>query len=83
MTTTFRRPAERRNNGVWETFCLAENCAKRVPFRLIAPQDEMLTPPTKLQTFFFGICITKVRIDPKHDVDVIPGDFHPLDQSAD
>jgi hypothetical protein len=43
MTTTFRRPAERRNNGVWETFCLAENCAKRVPFRLIAPQDEMLT----------------------------------------
>jgi hypothetical protein len=43
MTTTFRRPAERRNNRVWETFGLGENCAKRVPFRLIAPHDEMLT----------------------------------------
>ena len=42
-----------------------------------------ITPPTKLQTFFFGVRITRIRIDPKHDIDVIPGHFHPLDQGAD
>jgi len=36
-----------------------------------------------LQPFFFGICLPKVRIDPKHDVDVISGYFPPLDQGAD
>ncbi len=38
------------------------------------------TPPTKLQTFFFGIRVSKVRIDPKHDIDLILRHFHPLDQ---
>jgi len=42
-----------------------------------------LTPPTKLQTFFFGIRIASVRIDPKHDIDLIPGYFHPLHQGPD
>src|SRR4029453_1902884 len=38
------------------------------------------TPPTKWQTFFFGIRISSVRIDPKPDIGLIPGDFHPLHQ---
>src|SRR2546425_1077244 len=37
-----------------------------------APQGGILTPPTKLPTFFFGVRIARVRIDPKHDVDLIP-----------
>src|SRR5215468_1421160 len=41
------------------------------------------TPPTKLQTFFFGIRISSVRIDPKHDIDLIPGYFYPLHQGPD
>ena len=41
------------------------------------------TPPTKLQTFFFGVRIARVRIEPKHHIDVIPGHFHPLDQRPD
>ena len=41
------------------------------------------TPPTKLHTFFFGVRIARVRIDPKHDIDLIPGYFHPLHQGPD
>ena len=47
------------------------------------PQGGGATPPTKLQTFFFGVHITRVRIDPKHNIDVIPGHVHPLDQRPD
>src|SRR5438093_11562926 len=47
------------------------------------PQGGIRTPPTKLQTFFFGIRIASVRIDPKHDIDLIPGYFHPLHQGPD
>ena len=47
------------------------------------PQGGVVTPPTKLQTFFFGVRVISVRIDPKHDIDVIPGHFHSLDQGAD
>jgi hypothetical protein len=36
-----------------------------------------------LPTFFFGVCISRVRIDPKHNIDVIPGHFHPLHQGPD
>ncbi len=42
------------------------------------PQGGILTPPTKLQTFFFGVRIARVRIDPKYDVDLIPSHFYPL-----
>ena len=42
------------------------------------PQGSILTPPTKLQTFFFGVRIARVRIDPKYDVDLIPSHFYPL-----
>jgi retron-type reverse transcriptase len=48
-----------------------------------SPQGSVSTPPTKLQTFFFGIRISSVRIDPKHDIDLIPGYFHPLHQGPD
>src|SRR6266446_6161777 len=47
------------------------------------PQGGIITPPTKLQTFFFGIRIASVGIDPKHDIDLIPGYFHPLHQGPD
>ena len=43
----------------------------------------LATPPTKLPTFFFGIRISKVRIDPKDDIDLILGHIHPLDQRTD
>ena len=46
-------------------------------------KDGLITPPTKLQTFFFGIRISRVRIDPKHDIDLILRHFHPLDQRTD
>src|SRR5712691_9871537 len=47
------------------------------------PQGGVVSPPTKLQTFFFGVRIARVRIDPKHNIDVIPGHFHSLDQRPD
>ena len=43
-----------------------------------SPQGSVITPPTKLQTFFFGVRIARVRIDPKYDVDLIPSHFYPL-----
>ena len=42
------------------------------------PQGGIVTPPTKLQTFFFGVRIARIRIDPKYDVDLIPSHFYPL-----
>src|SRR5215831_3871248 len=42
-----------------------------------------ISPPTKLQTFFFGIVITWIWVDPKHDIDLVTRDFHPLDQRSD
>ncbi len=53
------------------------------PSRVRLAKTGETTPPTKLQTFFFGIRISKVRIDPKHDIDLILRDFHPLDQRPD
>src|SRR4029450_7636653 len=43
----------------------------------------LTSPPTKLQTFFFGIVITLIWVDPKHDIDLMTRDFHPLDQRPD
>src|SRR6266852_3211239 len=47
------------------------------------PQGGVLIPPTKLQTFFFGVRIASVRIDPKHNIDLVPRYFHPLHQRPD
>src|SRR5262249_9787319 len=47
------------------------------------PQGGITSPPTKLQTFFFGIVITWIWVDPKHDIDLVTRDFHPLDQRSD
>ena len=41
------------------------------------------SPPTKWQTFFFGIIITRIRVDPKHDMDCVTRHFYPLDQRSD
>src|SRR5262245_20187606 len=43
----------------------------------------LITPPTKLQTFFFGIVITLIWVDPKYNIDVALSHFHPLDQCPD
>src|SRR6266853_506992 len=47
------------------------------------PQGGIVTPPTKLQTFFFGVSVFRVRIDPKHDIDLVLGHFHPLYEGTD
>src|SRR5262249_58569680 len=47
------------------------------------PQGGIVSPPTKLQTFFFRIVITRIWVDPKHDIDLVTCDFHPLDQRPD
>lgn len=47
------------------------------------PQGGVVSPPTKLQTFFFGVRIARIGIDPKHDIDFVARHFHPLDQRAD
>ena len=39
--------------------------------------------PYKVAHFFFGVRIARVRIDPTHDIDVIPGHVHPLAQRPD
>src|SRR5262249_33828069 len=46
-------------------------------------QGGVVSPPTKLQTFFFRIVITRIWVDPKHDIDLVTCDFHPLDQRPD
>jgi hypothetical protein len=42
------------------------------------PQGGVRSPPTKLQTFFFGIGFSRIRIDPKHNIHLMSGDFDPL-----
>src|SRR5215468_7721603 len=51
--------------------------------RNILHSNGLTTPPTKLQTFFFGIVITLIWVDPKHNIDVALSHFHPLDQCPD
>src|SRR5713226_1134627 len=46
------------------------------------PQGGVSTPPIKLQTFFFGVGLSLIRIDPKDDIDLILSHFHPLDQGT-
>src|SRR5262249_47472565 len=47
------------------------------------PRSSRISPPTKLQTFFFGIVITWIWVDSKHDVHRVTCNFHPLDQRPD
>jgi hypothetical protein len=68
--------------GKWLPAGVLEAGALRHPDKG-TPQGGVVTPPTILQTFFFGVRIARVRIDPKHDIDVIPGHFHPLHEGTD
>src|SRR5262244_664632 len=52
-------------------------------WRYMLASRGLISPPTKLQTFFFGRVITRIWVDPKHDIDLITRDFHPLDQRPD
>src|SRR5215471_11587897 len=47
------------------------------------PQGGVSSLPTKLPTFFFGIVITWIWVDPKHDIDFVTRDFHSLHQCPD
>src|SRR6266581_2778627 len=47
------------------------------------PQGGIITPPTKLQTFFFEVRIARVRIDSKDDIDLVLGYFDPLHEGPD
>jgi hypothetical protein len=47
------------------------------------PQGGIVSPPTQWQPFFFGIVITRIRVDPKHAIDLVTRDFHPLAQRPD
>ena len=47
-----------------------------------SPQGGMVTPPTKLQTFFFGAGLPWIRIDSKDNIHVVRSHFHPLDQGT-
>ena len=46
-------------------------------------QERTEYSPYKVANFFFEVRIVRVRIDPKHDIDLIPGYFHPLHQGPD
>src|SRR5262249_21739928 len=47
------------------------------------PRKRVSSPPTKLQTVVFVIVISWIWVDPKHDIDLVTRDFHPLDQRSD
>ena len=53
--------------------------AKRVQM----PKGQGHTPPTKLQTFFFGVGHLRMWIDPKDDIHLVRGHFYPLHQGTD
>src|SRR6516165_5781811 len=57
--------------------------ASSIPWNAIRANKGDTSPPTKLQTFFFGIVITRIWVDPKHDIDLVTRDFHSLDQRPD
>ena len=42
----------------------------------------LTTPPTKLQTFFFGTGLPRICIHSKDDIHAVRGHFHPLDQGT-
>src|SRR5262249_13442605 len=47
------------------------------------PQGGIISPPTKLQTFCFGVRIARIWIDAKDDIDVISSHLHAFDQRPD
>src|SRR4029453_5040443 len=51
--------------------------------RAVHPQGGIVSPPTQWQPFFFGIVITRIRVDPKHAIDLVTRDFPPLAQRPD
>src|SRR5947208_16687118 len=53
------------------------------PWSAIFARSGESTPPTKLQTFFFEVRITRVRIDSKDDIDLVLGYFDPLHEGPD
>jgi hypothetical protein len=46
------------------------------------PQGGVITPPTKLQTFFFGAGLPRICIHSKDDIHTVRGHFHPFDQGT-
>src|SRR5712691_2183362 len=54
-----------------------------MPCSAILARRGDITPPTKLQTFFFEVRIARVRIDSKDDIDLVLGYFDPLHEGPD
>ena len=47
------------------------------------PEKRGWFSPYNVANFFFGIVITRIWVDPKHNVHLIASDFHPLHQRPD
>jgi N-terminal domain of reverse transcriptase/Reverse transcriptase (RNA-dependent DNA polymerase) len=73
------KPTIRRQIKAWLKAGVVDN-GELFPTEAGTPQGGTLTPPTKLQTFFFGTGLSRIWIDAKNDIDAVRGHFHPLDQ---
>jgi len=49
----------------------------------VVPHMVAQSLPLQSCKLFFGIVITRIWVDPKHDIDLVTCDFHPLDQRPD
>ena len=76
------KPTIRRQSKAWLKAGVVDN-GELFPTEAGTPQGGTVTPPTKLQTFFFGVRIARIRIDPQHNIDLSPGHVHSLDQRPD
>src|SRR5262249_12336378 len=82
LAKTQASPAIRRQRKAWLQAGVVED-GLFAPTAAGTPQGGTISPPTKLPTFFFGSVITRIRVDPKHNVHLVARDFHPLHQRPD
>src|SRR5215471_20568321 len=73
------RVANRNRHRSWRSVSLSSRMCLWTPSHIYA-RKRLASPPTKLPTFFFGIVLTRIWVDPKHNVHLVARDFHPLDQ---
>src|SRR5712691_11224048 len=53
-----------------------------MPTEAGTPQGGVITPPIKLQTFFFGAGLPRICINSKDNIHAVRGHLHPLDQGT-
>src|SRR5215471_9722093 len=76
------RVANRNRHRSWRSVSLSSRMCLWTPSHIYA-RKRLASPPTKLPTFFFGIVITRIWVDPKHDIDLVARHFPPLAQRPD